>query len=45
MATTEFEKTSLAWDKVVDWSTREEEFVKRAAYALMACLARPGSVR
>ena len=24
---------------VLDWSTREEEFVKRAAFALMACLA------
>jgi 3-methyladenine DNA glycosylase AlkD len=34
-----FEKTPLAWDKVVDWSTRQEEFVKRAAYALIACLA------
>ena len=34
-----FEKTTLAWGKVRDWSTREEEFVKRAAYALVACLA------
>jgi 3-methyladenine DNA glycosylase AlkD len=34
-----FDKTPLAWKKVVDWSTREEEFVKRAAFALIACLA------
>lgn len=34
-----FEKTPLAWKKVVDWAKREEEFVKRAAFALMACLA------
>lgn len=31
--------TPFAWDKVHEWSTREEEFVKRAAYALIACLA------
>jgi 3-methyladenine DNA glycosylase AlkD len=34
-----FEKTSLAWEKVVEWSERDEEYVKRAAYALLACLA------
>jgi 3-methyladenine DNA glycosylase AlkD len=34
-----FEKTPLAWKKIHDWSKREEEFVKRAAYALIACLA------
>ena len=34
-----FEKTPLAWKKIVDWSEREEEFVKRTAYALLACLA------
>jgi 3-methyladenine DNA glycosylase AlkD len=34
-----FDKTPLAWKKVTDWSEREEEFVKRAAYALIACLA------
>ena len=34
-----FEKTSLAWKKIEDWSTREEAFVKRAAFALIACLA------
>jgi 3-methyladenine DNA glycosylase AlkD len=34
-----FDKTPLAWRKVSDWSEREEEFVKRAAFALIACLA------
>ncbi|HLA99418.1 MAG TPA: DNA alkylation repair protein [Anaerolineales bacterium] len=34
-----FEKSPLAWEKVVVWSSREEEFVRRAAYALLACLA------
>jgi 3-methyladenine DNA glycosylase AlkD len=34
-----FDKTPLAWKKVFDWSEREEEYVKRAAFALIACLA------
>ncbi len=34
-----FEKTPLAWKKILDWSEGEEEFVKRAAFALAACLA------
>jgi len=34
-----FEKTPLAWKKILDWSEREEEFVKRTALALIACLA------
>jgi 3-methyladenine DNA glycosylase AlkD len=34
-----FEKNQLAWQKIVDWSEREEEFVKRTAFSLMACLA------
>ena len=34
-----FEKGPLAWKKINDWSGREEEFVKRAAFALIACLA------
>jgi 3-methyladenine DNA glycosylase AlkD len=34
-----FEKTPLVWKKILDWSEREEEFVKRAAFALIACLA------
>ena len=33
-----FEKTPLAWKKILDWSEREEEFVKRTAFALIACL-------
>jgi 3-methyladenine DNA glycosylase AlkD len=34
-----FEKTPFAWSKIREWSRREEEFVKRAAFALIACLA------
>ncbi len=34
-----FEKTPFAGKKILDWSQREEEFVKRAAFALIACLA------
>jgi len=34
-----FDKSPLAWRKVAEWSEREEEFVKRAAFALIACLA------
>jgi 3-methyladenine DNA glycosylase AlkD len=34
-----FEKSPLAWKKIIDWSGREEEFVKRTSFALMACLA------
>jgi 3-methyladenine DNA glycosylase AlkD len=34
-----FEKSPLAENKIYEWSHREEEFVKRAAYALIACLA------
>jgi len=34
-----FEKTPLAWKKIFDWSGRKEEFVKRTAFALIACLA------
>jgi len=34
-----FDKSPLAWEKVVEWSEREEEYVKRAAFALIACLA------
>ena len=34
-----FDKSPLAWKKVRDWSGREEEFVRRAAFALIACLA------
>jgi 3-methyladenine DNA glycosylase AlkD len=34
-----FERTPLVWKKIFDWSVRDEQFVKRAAYALIACLA------
>jgi len=34
-----FEKSPLAWKKVRDWFEREEEFVKRTAFSLIACLA------
>jgi len=34
-----FEKSTLAMKKIHDWSKRDEEFVKRTAYALIACLA------
>jgi 3-methyladenine DNA glycosylase AlkD len=34
-----FDKSPLVLKKVRDWSKRDEEFVKRAAYALIACLA------
>jgi 3-methyladenine DNA glycosylase AlkD len=34
-----FEKSPLARKKIHDWSRREEEFVKRTAFSLMACLA------
>ncbi len=34
-----FDKTPLASDKISEWARRDEEFVKRAGYALIACLA------
>ena len=34
-----FEETSFAWSKAHEWSEREEEFVKRAAFAIVAGLA------
>jgi 3-methyladenine DNA glycosylase AlkD len=34
-----FEKTRFAYQKAEEWSQREEEFVKRAGYVLMARLA------
>ena len=34
-----FEKTRFAYSKAVVWSSREEEFVKRAGFVLMARLA------
>ncbi len=34
-----FDKTEFAWEKAVEWTKREEEFVKRAGFVLMACLS------
>ena len=34
-----FDRTPIAWRKVAPWSRRREEFVKRAAFALVAGLA------
>ena len=34
-----FDKTRLAYQKAAEWSQREEEFVRRAGFALMAALA------
>jgi 3-methyladenine DNA glycosylase AlkD len=34
-----FDKTPFAWKKAVEWSKRDEEYVKRAGFALMAALA------
>jgi 3-methyladenine DNA glycosylase AlkD len=34
-----FEKVPFARKMIAEWSKREEEFVKRAAFALIACLA------
>jgi 3-methyladenine DNA glycosylase AlkD len=34
-----FRKTMHAHQKAVEWSSRDEEFVKRAGFVLMACLA------
>jgi len=34
-----FDKTPFAYKKVFEWSKRNEEFVKRAGFVLMACLS------
>ncbi len=34
-----FDRTPHAWAKVAQWSGKKDEFVKRAAFALLACLA------
>jgi 3-methyladenine DNA glycosylase AlkD len=34
-----FSKTPFAYTKILEWSTRKEEFVKRAAFTLIAVLA------
>ena len=37
-----FEKSAFAYSKAVEWSSRSEEFVKRAGFVLMARLAMNG---
>jgi len=34
-----FDKTAFAWQKAVEWSANNEEFVKRAGFVMMAQLA------
>jgi 3-methyladenine DNA glycosylase AlkD len=34
-----FDKTRFAWRKALAWSRRDEEYVKRASFTLMASLA------
>ncbi len=34
-----FDRTPFAFRKAVEWSARDDEFVKRAGFALMACAA------
>ena len=34
-----FDRTPHAWRKVTQWAGRRDEFVRRAAFALLACLA------
>lgn len=34
-----FVRSPLAWRKAEVWATRQQEFVRRAAFALLACLA------
>ena len=34
-----FKKTGFAYQKAIEWSSNEEEFIKRAGFVLMACLA------
>ncbi len=34
-----FDKTPYAWEKAIEWTQRDEEYVKRAGFVLMAALA------
>ena len=34
-----FSKTSIAWEKAIEWTKHKKEFEKRAGFVLMACLA------
>jgi 3-methyladenine DNA glycosylase AlkD len=34
-----FDKMEISWKKAIEWADREDEFIRRAGFALMACLA------
>jgi 3-methyladenine DNA glycosylase AlkD len=34
-----FDKTPFAWEKINEWAADESEFVRRAGYVMIACLA------
>ena len=34
-----FDKTPFAWEKIEEWAADEREFVRRAGYVMIACLA------
>ena len=34
-----FDKTPFAWEKIEEWAADDREFVRRAGYVLIACLA------
>lgn len=34
-----FDKLPIAWRKAIEWADKNEEFTRRAGFALMACLA------
>lgn len=34
-----FDKHPIAWKKAIEWANRDKEFIKRAGFVLMACLA------
>ncbi len=34
-----FDKTPFAWEKIGEWAADESEFVRRAGYVMIACLA------
>ncbi len=34
-----FDKLPIAWKKAIEWAKKDKEFVRRAGFALMACLS------
>lgn len=34
-----FDKHPIAWKKAIEWANRDKEFIKRAGFVLMTCLA------